>query len=44
MAVTEAGDGFSIQRKLARAVVDHDEVISRAVHFGEAKFHGSGEI
>jgi hypothetical protein len=44
MAVAEAGDGFSIQRKLARAVVDHDEVVPRAVHFGEAKFHEGGDI
>ncbi len=42
MAVAKPCNAGSIQGKLAVPIVEHDEVVARAVHLGEGKLH-SGE-
>lgn len=41
VAVAKACNEFALEGQLSGAVVDHDEVVSCAVHFGERE-HGGG--
>ncbi len=39
--VAQAGDLRGLQLQEARAIVDQDEIVARAVHFGKVHYHGS---